>query len=396
MSQVSPDKVKLAAGYGLERNGLEIDEIIPLNRTADALLQLESLKAAIENLQENQNLFLLAVKTKSPNTTASSSDPSKSGILNSPPLPGDLEKVYAGEKGELNTPYLLENAKVLLRAREFALAKNIFQTLIRSHQHSTDVFQGLAQCYESEGDYTKAEEAYQKAILYHSSGFAYQRLAQLQHQLGRFQSAAETLERYLAKLTLNSPDYLKACEEISELYLKAKIEKKAEEWIRKLLAVDGGNPRAQSLLARLLTERGQFESAMEVLNRLILQSPKDPQILTALGTLQFKTHQKKLALETLAKSLEIKLYQPEALSLLIRCAYELRSFATAARITEEYCEAAPVSVPLLYALAGLQFHLGRMDDLAQTGRQLLSIDPQHAGIKDLLKKAKKALPPISH
>jgi tetratricopeptide (TPR) repeat protein len=84
------------------------------------------------------------------------------------------------------------------------------------------------------------------------------------------------------------------------------------------------------------------------------------------------------------QSLELELNNPTAIFYLVKCAYEIKSYATASQMLLNYIQIAPVNTNLLYSLAGLQFHLGRISEAKETTLKILELQSQHAGAKELL------------
>jgi hypothetical protein len=54
-----------------------------------------------------------------------------------------------------------------------------------------------------------------------------------------------------------------------------------------------------------------------------------------------------------------------------------------------------VNANLLYSLAGLQYHLGRIADARATTSRILELQPQHAGAQELMNMIQKASGGIS-
>ena len=94
---------------------------------------------------------------------------------------------------------------------------------------------------------------------------------------------------------------------------------------------------------------------------------------------------KREAHDHFARSLEAELNQPTVIFHLVKCAYEIKSYATAARLLASYVDIAPVNANLLYSLGGLQFHLGRIDEAGRTVARILRIQPSHSGAGELQK-----------
>ncbi|MGE0615148.1 MAG: hypothetical protein AB7P04_05880, partial [Bacteriovoracia bacterium] len=58
-------------------------------------------------------------------------------------------------------------------------------------------------------------------------------------------------------------------------------------------------------------------------------------------------------------------------------------YQPAERLVRDYIHVSPVNANLLYSIAGIQYHLGLMDDATATVQQLLGMRPDHQGARAL-------------
>ena len=105
-----------------------------------------------------------------------------------------------------------------------------------------------------------------------------------------------------------------------------------------------------------------------------------------LGLCHVSEGTKEAAHDAFARSLELNLRNSTAIFHLVKCAYEVKKYATAEKLLSSYVDVAPVSPSLLYSLAGLQFHVGKKNEAAITARRILQIKGDHQGAKDLMNR----------
>ena len=89
-------------------------------------------------------------------------------------------------------------------------------------------------------------------------------------------------------------------------------------------------------------------------------------------------------MEVVYSSLEKNLRNSTAIFHLVKCAYEIKKYATAEKMLSTYVEIAPVSPSLLYSLAGLQFHVNKKREASQTAKRILQIKADHQDARDLI------------
>jgi tetratricopeptide (TPR) repeat protein len=115
-------------------------------------------------------------------------------------------------------------------------------------------------------------------------------------------------------------------------------------------------------------------------------NPENDKAWVGLGLCSVAEGNKEAAHDAFARSLELNLRNSTAVFHLVKCAYEIKKYATAEQLLSAYVEVAPVSPSLLYSLAGLQFHVGKKNDAAITARRILQIKADHSGAKELMNR----------
>src|SRR5262249_55745133 len=154
----------------------------------------------------------------------------------------------------------------------------------------------------------------------------------------------------------------------------------------KALELDPSADDVRANLGALHLSMGKPQEARRHFNDALASNPRNDKALAGLGSCHLAAGSdadKHAAYDCFARALEIELNNPDAVFYLVKLGYELKSHATATRILEEYIQIAPVNTNLLYSLAGLQYHLGRMDSARGTVERILTLQPEHAGAKEL-------------
>ena len=296
------------------------------------------------------------------------------------------DQVYLAN-GALNVDFLLQNADLLLISADYALARNIYTRVAKAGQSGTKTAQalmGTARCFELENLFEEARTKYEESIAYHPTLETYQYLSTLLLHQGKPFQAAEALERALHLKNLSPKIRYELCKAAGNSWMRANEMASAEKSYKKALEVDPSADEIQANLGALYLHAEKLTEAKRRFQDAFAANPKNDRALAGLGSCLLASGDIRGAHDLFAQALAINLQNSQAIFHLVKCAYEIKSYATAARIVEDYVQTSPININLLYSLAGLQFHLGRMNDSRTTCDKILELQPEHSGAKELL------------
>jgi Tfp pilus assembly protein PilF len=288
--------------------------------------------------------------------------------------------------GRLNADFLVENAKILFLAGDFAAARQIWTTLAKSGERTSEARLGIARCLECEGRADEALKAYDDLVLYHPSLEAYQRYGALLIRSGKDQQAAETLERALVLRDLPSKSRYDLHKAAGNSWLRAGVPAKAERNYRKALEANPLSDAVAANLGALCLQQGRHDEASVAFAEALRVNPRNERAWFGAGSVALALGNKREAHDAFATSLRIRIQQPQAIFHLVKCAYEIREYGTARDLLRAYVDVSPFNANLLYSLAGLEYHLGDSTQAARTARMILQIQPEHAEAKALLER----------
>lgn len=364
----------------LKQSNLDLIEAVAVPKHGDRLVRMRTLQEMLEEFDNRED-----------------SDGSVSYIIqlkpsrNSPALPlAGLEKEIKPQldgiylpNGKLNSAYLAQNADLLFASGDYALARKIYRTILQSGENSATALFGIAKTYDAEGKTEDARKHFEESIAYHPTLEAYRRLASTLIQLKNDLQAAEILERALNLKDISPAIRLEMHKTCAHSFARAKKTKEAERHYQRALAINPGADEVRTSLGMLYLMAGKTPEARKHFQDAIAANPSSDKALTGVASCFLAEGDKRLAHDYFAKALDVQINNPNAIFHLVKCAYELKSYATAARLLESYVEIAPINVNLLYSLAGLQYHLGRMIEARQTTQRILQLQPTHAGAAEL-------------
>jgi Tfp pilus assembly protein PilF len=164
----------------------------------------------------------------------------------------------------------------------------------------------------------------------------------------------------------------------------AKFHDSARECFTRALALDPQLDRLWVKLGEVEIEAQRPPAAQVAFERALALNSQNDAALAGLGNIAYRAGEKRAAHDYFARSLSINIHNPGAVFCLVKCAYETKNYAIAARFLEQYAQSAPINANLLYSLAGLHYHLGRMEQAGALAAQILELKPDHEGAKELL------------
>lgn len=357
----------------LNSDQYDIVDVLPVPNQGDRMVRLRT----IEELLQDFDGYLLKIKPKSNTDQSGQSIPAET-----------LSKVVAESlydpDGKLNAPFLFKNAELLYSTHDYALARNIYNAIIKSGTRTAAALDGIGRCLEAEGKLDEAKSHYEESIAYQPNLEAFQHLAALYVKQKKDENAAELLERALQLRELSSTTRFELLKAVGNCWVRLKRIPEAQKSYEQALAIHPQAGDVRSNLGALHLQTGKISEAKKHFQDALSTNPRNDKALAGIASCHLAEGDKRVAHDYFAKALQIELNNPTAIYHLVKCAFELKSYATAARVLEEYIQIAPVNANLMYSLAGLQFHLGRVDDAAETTKKILQLSHHHPGAKELL------------
>jgi tetratricopeptide (TPR) repeat protein len=377
------------------RGGLppEFDwELIPVPVQGDKMVRLRTLEEALDDFEaqfeghSTEELQRYLVQVKPRKNRLNHTEISKPGEAGGEKRVTTDNGVYLPD-GSLNLDFLMENAELLVAANEYALARNIYKRVVQTGQsslHTSRALLEMAKCFEFENQPEEARKKYEESIAYNASFETYQRLANLLLSQNKPYQAAETLERSLHLKNLSPRVRYELHKAAGNSWMRSCEMAAAERNYRKALELDPSADEIQANLGALYLHAEKIEEARRRFQDALASNPRNDKAFSGLGSCFLAMGDKQNAHDHFARALQINLHNPQAIFHLVKCAYQLKSYATAAQVVEKYIEVAPVNINLLYSLAGLQFHLGRVEESRAKCEKILELNPNHSGSRELL------------
>jgi tetratricopeptide (TPR) repeat protein len=410
----TPELEKAVRNSIPEADSLELIDSVPIPPKGDRMARLRVIEEALSDFDRFENdrtrTYLVQLRPRSaPSDQAGTPTYAKSGAglidqmmeetfaSPTPPAPPNQVRFSPAEPlyhpdGKLNADYLFKNAEVLYKAGEYQLARNILKTVLKAHERPAQTLLWIGKTFEAEGRFDEALKTYEQSLTFQPTVEAYQKTAAILQRQKKYAGAAETLERALQLKDLSPTLRLEIFKALGSSWAKAERDDRALDALTKAQQLDSRSEWILNQIGQAYYRLKKPREACDSYRAVLALNPRSAQAHADLGLALLELGEKRAAHDAFAKSLEIEVQNPSIIYQIVKCAYELRSYATAARLLERYADTGPVNAHLLYSLAGLQFHLGRMDDASETLRKILEIQPDHRGAVELRELIEKYVP----
>lgn len=383
----------------LRSKGLDVVEYVEIPNHGDRMVRIRTLEDAISDFDSSDSdsvSYLVRAR------------PIESTPVTLPPISPKIEKnifsqlaeatfahaqtiqhgIYKSD-GQLNIPYLFDNAKILFDAGDYSLARNIYKTISQAGEKTGTALFWIARCYEMEKSFPEACKFFEESIAYQPTLETFQHLAALLIRLKKDQEAAEIMERALTIKDMSTQARFELHRAAGNSWLRSQKLDQAQEHYLRAIELNPNSDQVESNLGALYFQLHKIDVAKRHFNQALALNSKNDRALSGLGSCHLAEGDYRAAHDYFARSLSVNLNNPTSIYHLVKSAYEIKSYATSVRLLEEYIRIAPINANLLYTLAGLQFHLGRMQDSRSTLDRIIEIQPAHSGALDLMSRIEK-------
>jgi len=300
-----------------------------------------------------------------------------------------MQQVPAAAPGAIAPPEeydpqtLLESARLLEENQDYALARNIYQAMVRKGWNIPQGLAGMARAFERDGKNDEAVRCYQEAIAYSSELPFYQALAAMQIRAGNDKDAGETLVRALGLNGLEDEQRFDFHKSLGNCFTRLGDYAKAEHHYWKAYELNSRSDVLQVNVGSLALQKGDYESARKHFLKALEISSKNDKAISGLGMTYLAQNDTAAAYQQFVASLEINPGNLGAIYNLVKCAYELKKFDDAAHLLRQYVQANPVNTNILYSYAGILYHQGEFRRAHDEVQKILEGNPNHAGAKEL-------------
>lgn len=289
------------------------------------------------------------------------------------------------ESEKINCETLIKNAKILLAAGDFALAKNIFKSLVERGDMLGVAYSGLGTCLSLENKDELAIRAFREAIIYEPTYGSLYALAELYIKKSEFPNAVGTLLRASNLPKLSKERTLEIHKALGGCYMHMNQLNNAEAHFRNAYEIQPNSDSLHVSIGSLAIKRGDMSTSLLHYKEAARLNPKNTAAFSGIGLAHLGLGQKDLAFDAFVNSLKLEPKSSTALFHLIKCAYDLKRYEPACSILKDYMKSHPVNSNILFSYAGLLFHQGLLKESLEEVEKLTQLNPYHEGAGKLKK-----------
>ncbi len=285
--------------------------------------------------------------------------------------------------GRLNTSFLLKNARILLAAKDFELAKSIFNKLIEAGEALGASYAGLGVCFQTDGDVDASIESYREAIIYEPSFTSLIALTDLYCRKSDFKLAIKALLRANHLPKIRKSESFRIHQSLANCYLRIDQFNHAEIHFKHAFDLNSKDDNLNVCLGCFALMKENLPLATVHFQEASRANPNNSKAITGSGYVKYLGSDFDSALEYFSRALEINITNSSALFYLIKTAYKLKAFANVIELTEKFIRNNPVNSSILYALAGMYHHTKQDPQAVELCSQILGLNPEHEAAKNL-------------
>ncbi|MGE4232243.1 MAG: tetratricopeptide repeat protein [Bacteriovoracia bacterium] len=297
-----------------------------------------------------------------------------------------VEETYEAtsvESDQYDSEYLLKSASLLIENKDFALARNIYQALLRRGLVLPKALLGMGIAFEGEGKPEEALKCYQESIAYSPEYPSYMHLAKLQIKLEKERDATEIL-LYASELPeLVISEKFEIFKLLGNCFSRLGDYPRAELNYKKAFEIDSNSEILQVNVGSLALQKNDLASAEKHFLKALELNPKNPKAKSGLGMAYLMKNETSLAYGLFVSSLKDDIDSLSTIYNLIKCAYDLERFDETIELLRSFLSLHPNNSNIKYSLAGLLYQKGDLSAALGELNLLLDMNPAHGGAREL-------------
>ena len=273
---------------------------------------------------------------------------------------------------------------LLFKQQHYEEALAAFQEANALIPDSIQIHRGIADSYYELGNHTKAVEWIDRTLALTPAPSVRDDLSELSVKillkLGRIEEAEK---RLLDVGQIGNKEHIWRLLELQKMFTKQGDTEGASVYLRRLLKLSEGNPRALQDVADTLREQKQYAEALEIYKKILAIDLYFAQAYGGMGDALFRLERYEEAIESLERSVELlplPLPPPAIASLILagQAAGKLGRFADAAQYYERTLKLDPQDVRALEYLAMARFQEKRYEEALRLFTSLRNSLPESA------------------
>ncbi len=216
-----------------------------------------------------------------------------------------------------------------------------------------------------------------------------ERLSQLDHLLLQ---ASEELDsgklnralKHFGEIIKISPENTEALIGMGDCYMKLQTPDKADTLYKEACLKEPNNPRAWLHSGLLALHKNNIKKADICFNKCLDKDTNNDKAYCGLGMLRIRGNDIDGAVDYFCKSLDANPENLSACKFLLEISYKLKDFAKVEIYLSRYIEFHPGNLNMRFALAGIQYKRGKVEDSINNLECILALNPKHESAQEML------------
>ena len=216
-----------------------------------------------------------------------------------------------------------------------------------------------------------------------------ERLSQLDHLLLQ---ASEELDsgklnralKHFGEIIKISPENTEALIGMGDCYMKLQTPDKADTLYKEACLKEPNNPRAWLHSGLLALHKNNIKKADICFNKCLDKDTNNDKAYCGLGMLRVRGNDIDGAVDYFCKSLDANPENLSACKFLLEISYKLKDFAKVETYLSRYIEFHPANLNMRFALAGIQYKRGKIEDSINNLECILALNPKHESAQEML------------
>ncbi len=302
--------------------------------------------------------------------------------------PNPIPKTEKEIRKELlhNTPFLLENAELLLRTREFVLARHLYAYILRDLPTETRALRGLGICLLKLGDLLASRKCFKALLDLSPSEENWFWIGQCYLTEGNDSLALHYFHKIAHPELIPLPERFDLYKEMGNCLTRMDRFEIAEVNYRNALQIDPQSDVVHVNLGTLELQRGRAPQALLAFEAALKLNPQNPKAHCGVGMALLSENKFEEAEVQLTACLDIDSQSTVALHQLLTIAHSKDDYGIVKERLNRFLTRAPHNADMRFALAAVLFREQEWAACEVELEMTLSHAPEHKKSKELLEE----------
>jgi len=291
--------------------------------------------------------------------------------------------------------YILESAEVLIKNKDYILAKNIYSHLLKTNLRDPRALKGLGICLAQLGEITSAKKCFKALWEVHQKDEALAWLGRCYSKEGNDQMALTYLTKSAEKAELSQDEKFELFKEMGNCQTRQQSYDTAAIAYNKALQINPNSDITYVNFGTLELQRKNYPEANKCFKKALEINPNNDKAYCGMGILKVIEKDFSGADENFLKALDIESQNQIALSQLIGITHTTKNYSTTKKRVHTFLDKNPHNPEIHYSLGELFLKDGDLISCEKELELVIKNAPFHPRAKQLLEEIARTKHEIS-